>query len=342
MEKDLVSIIIPVYNVEQYLNKSLTSVIEQTYKKLQIIIVNDGSTDNGEIEIKKIMQRDNRITYIKQENMGLSMARNNGMRYAKGEYIYFFDSDDILELNAIEKMYTAIKKTGADMAICNYKTINGRGKIVDSIEHTTQEIEVIQKEDIKKRITNDYINHRYENHVWDKLYKMQIIIDNQLLFEDKLIEDILFNMKIHPFLNKIVYIKDYGYFYGLRDTSIMGKYNKDFFDVYSNLFYSLENYYKKLDVLNDYGGFLSYNVYVILGLAARNCFEHARNREFLRDIEKCIKNEKIMKYNKELRKNNKEITGKKKVFIKLFSFFLQYRFKYIIYIMFFIKYKLKV
>ena len=108
--KELVSIIIPIYNVEKYLTKCIESVINQTYKNLEIILVNDGSTDNSKEIIDKYSLIDSRIKVINKKNGGLSEARNAGIEIAKGDYIGFLDSDDWIELNMYEKLYKYIKQ----------------------------------------------------------------------------------------------------------------------------------------------------------------------------------------------------------------------------------------
>ncbi len=114
-----VSIIIPVYNVEKYLKECLNSVVNQTLKEIEIICVDDGSTDNSLSILEEYAKKDNRINLLKQENSGAGAARNKGLDSARGEYIYFLDSDDFLELNAIEILYNQIAKNQAD--ICFFK-----------------------------------------------------------------------------------------------------------------------------------------------------------------------------------------------------------------------------
>ena len=108
MEKSLISIIVPVYNVEQYVKCCVESIIQQTYKNLEIILVNDGSTDNSGYICDDLAKNDNRLRVIHQENKGLSAARNSGMSIAKGKYIGFVDSDDYINVRMYEKLYVAI------------------------------------------------------------------------------------------------------------------------------------------------------------------------------------------------------------------------------------------
>ena len=116
MENNIkVSVIIPVYNVEKYIERCILSVINQTLKDIEIIIVNDGSTDDTKKNIEKYLN-DKRIVYVEQKNSGLSGARNKGLSIAKGDYISFIDSDDYVDNNFIEKLYNALIKNNADVA----------------------------------------------------------------------------------------------------------------------------------------------------------------------------------------------------------------------------------
>ena len=116
-----VSVIVPVYNVEDYIEKCLNSLVNQTLEDIEIIIVNDGSKDNSENIIKSFLSRyPQKIKYLKKENGGLSDARNYGIPYATGEYIAFLDSDDYVELDTYENMYNLAKKENSDMVECNF------------------------------------------------------------------------------------------------------------------------------------------------------------------------------------------------------------------------------
>ena len=105
MEKELISIIVPIYNVSKYLDKCLNSLINQTYKNIEIILINDGSTDNSISICLKYKKKDKRIRLYNKKNGGLSSARNMGIKYSKGNYLFFVDSDDFLDLEIIEYLY---------------------------------------------------------------------------------------------------------------------------------------------------------------------------------------------------------------------------------------------
>lgn len=119
-----ITVIVPVYNVENYLNKCLDSIISQTYKNIEIVVVNDGSTDaSGEI-CKEFSEMDHRILYIEQENAGLSAARNTGLDNMSGNYVTFVDLDDWIEQDYVETLYKKIVEYQADIAVGNYYSFN--------------------------------------------------------------------------------------------------------------------------------------------------------------------------------------------------------------------------
>ena len=122
--KEVVSIVIPIYNVEAYLKQCLETIVNQTYPNLEIILVNDGSPDKSEEICKEFFKRDSRIRYVRQVNGGLSAARNTGIDLATGDYITFVDPDDWVTEDYVETLYTQLKKYEADVSIANYNLFN--------------------------------------------------------------------------------------------------------------------------------------------------------------------------------------------------------------------------
>ena len=118
--KPLVSVIIPVYNVEKYLHQCLNSLITQTLKDIEIICVDDGSTDSSWRILQEFAQKDNRVIIHQQHNLHAGVARNNGLKIAKADYVMFLDSDDFFESNMLEDLYNQIIKEGSDAAICGF------------------------------------------------------------------------------------------------------------------------------------------------------------------------------------------------------------------------------
>jgi glycosyltransferase involved in cell wall biosynthesis len=202
--KNLVSIIIPVYNCEEYLEQCLTSIVNQTYNNIEIIIVDDGSTDSSLSIIKKHAIIDERIKYITQKNMGQSKARNVGLLLSSGEYVTFVDADDWVDSSFVEKMWNQIIKDGTDIAICMHTVHTPKNfrEVLSSVEGK------MASETIFKYMLNDYISHV----CWAKLYKADIIRKSGYLFpEDKTHEDIyivsiwILNSKDISILNESLY-----------------------------------------------------------------------------------------------------------------------------------------
>ncbi|MDR3257037.1 MAG: glycosyltransferase, partial [Endomicrobium sp.] len=164
-----VSVIIPVYNVEPYVKDCLDSVVNQTLKDIEIVCVNDGSTDNSWRVLEEYAARDSRIKIITQANQGLACARNNGIKVAKGEYIGFVDSDDWISLDFYEKLYDNAKIENADVCVGNVKSyINGNTQPYFNIEHFG-----IANDKDKKRIISTNI-------CWNKIYRRSMIEEHQL------------------------------------------------------------------------------------------------------------------------------------------------------------------
>ena len=214
---DLISVIVPVYNVKKYLKKCVDSIINQQYTNLEIILVDDGSTDGSSMLCDNLKKEDERIKVFHKQNGGLSSARNYGFSKSSGKYILFIDSDDYIHEKMIYKLYSALIANCADLAICNYDFVDTNGKIVK------QNKNVIKNEIFDKEIAYKKISEKYDFYyitVWNKLYKRGIL-SNDTFPKGKIHED---EFVIHLILNKcnrIVSINDCLYFYVQRNNSIM-------------------------------------------------------------------------------------------------------------------------
>ena len=218
---DKITVIVPVYNVENYLRKCLDSIIAQTYKNIEIIVVNDGSTDtSGEI-CKEFVEIDHRIIYIEQENAGLSAARNTGLENMSGDYVTFVDSDDWIELDYVETLYKKITEYQADIAVGNYYSFNeSEGMFYFHISGDSYYEEVYDNVSI---FENLYESQEMKSFAlisaWGKLYKAGLF--EQLRFDmGKLGEDGYLNQKIYLLAEKIVYIHKGIYSYRIRNNSL--------------------------------------------------------------------------------------------------------------------------
>lgn len=218
MNFKLISIIIPAYNAEKTIEKCINSIASQSYKNIEIIVINDGSKDNTEEIIKKMQNNDSRIKVIQQENSGAPVARNHGMTYAKGKYILFFDSDDILKDKALEIMYNEIEASEADLVIGN--------------------LEIKQNDTIKKIEEKIYENENiFECSVLSpypgtKLYNNQIIKDNNIKFANVRVgQDLNFFLKYLLYAKRVKTIKEYIAEYTISNTGISRTYNYNILDI---------------------------------------------------------------------------------------------------------------
>lgn len=215
-----VSVLIPVFNTEKYLRRCLDSVINQTLKDIEIIIINDGSTDSSEEIIREYINRDSRIIYSKQKNSGLGATRNNGLKLAKGEYIAFLDSDDWVELNCYEIMYSTAQKDNSDLVVSDY--------YIDSLNSSN-----IYTHNFKDK--NDYLRKVIRREIagfsWNKLYKRMMILENNLRFPERgeleNVEDQFFSIRCAFFSNRIIQTKKPLVHYIIREGSIVNIYQKD-------------------------------------------------------------------------------------------------------------------
>lgn len=215
--EELVSVIIPIYNVEKYLKKSVKSVIDQTYSNLEIILVDDGSKDSCYKLCEELKKEDKRIIVIHKENGGLSDARNRGIDVAKGKYLFFLDSDDYIEKNTIKILYDTLKTDGTDMVVFDFIKIFDTGEIIQ--ENTTINAhDIIDANVLLKGIVQDK-NWRYVP-AWNKLYKREIW--TSLRFpKGKLHEDEFVIHKILDKCERVSIIPNKLLYYVQRSGSIM-------------------------------------------------------------------------------------------------------------------------
>ncbi len=215
-----ITVIVPVYNVEHYLDKCLDSLVNQTYKNLEIIVINDGSTDNSGIICQEYAQKDNRIVYIDKENGGQSEARNIGLDRMTGTYVTFVDSDDWVELDYVENLYKKITEYQADIAVGNYYSFNeAEGMYYFHIFGDSYYEKVYDNVSI---FENLYESQEMKSFalisVWGKLYKADLV--KHLRFDiGKLGEDGYLNQKIYLLAEKTIYLNKGLYAYRQREGS---------------------------------------------------------------------------------------------------------------------------
>lgn len=224
-DEDLISIIIPVYNTEKYIGRCIESVLRQTYRNIEVVIVNDGSSDKSEEIIRFYSQNDHRIVFINKKREGVTAARNAALDVVKGQYIGFVDSDDYIQPNMYEKLLKSIKESKAEIATCGY-----------NFAYDSYVVPATNKRKIPKDIflSRDFLYYIYmrdeykgvAGYIWTRLYDRNLIFDdkgkiNYFKKEYDGADDIIFNAEVSLRSSHTVYISDYLYNYYQRDGSIV-------------------------------------------------------------------------------------------------------------------------
>ncbi len=210
-----VSVIIPVYNVDKYLEECLQSVCSQTLKDIEIICINDGSTDKSGQILKDFAKKDKRIVLIEQKNQGVSIARNNGIKAAKGEYIGFVDSDDWIDPDFYEKLYKTAKKFDADIALAGFYNAISKNKA-----------EKIRKRFLREKLITNF-NKKMQlleesGTVWTKIFKKEFLDITQIFFqEDVTYEDRIWLPQIYYKAKKVCIVPKVYYHYRENPSSIV-------------------------------------------------------------------------------------------------------------------------
>ena len=211
----MVSIIVPIYRVETYLRRCVDSILKQTYKDIEVILVDDGSPDNCGKICEELALNDCRIRVIHKKNGGLSSARNAGLQIAKGEYICFVDSDDWIAENYVECLLRTIFSYNADMSACNLQ------KIHDGDEQQTKQSDKVDLIDDEKYLCA-LTESSFAGYAWNKMFRAAIIESNSLHFDEQIFngEDLPFVLEYLQYCNKVAYIKNVLYYYYIRPGSI--------------------------------------------------------------------------------------------------------------------------
>lgn len=213
-----ISIIIPIYNVEEYLPQCLESVIRQTYPDLEIILVNDGSTDSCAAICEAYAQKDSRIQVIHKKNGGLSDARNAGLRMATGDFISFVDSDDVLDLHFCQKLLSALLENKADIAECRFIAFEQEDELKNWSSVHPGKTEVFRTDKALELLMHEH----FKQVVWNKLYRKEVIAGLEFPV-GKINEDEFWTYQVFSHAQKILRIQEVLYFYRQQESSIMGR-----------------------------------------------------------------------------------------------------------------------
>lgn len=213
-----ISVIIPIYNVEDFLRKGLDSLLDQTMKDFEVIMVNDGCTDSSRDIMQEFSQKDSRFHIIDKPNGGVSTARNAGVANAVGEYIAFLDSDDYVKPDYLEKLYQTARETGADVTCCNYTLDMSESKRVITLPIRLP-AGLYRTERLMRSLLKDVRMHYF---LWNKLWKRTLFTEHDIVFPEMFFEDIATTPRLMYFANKVAVLKESYYYYMQRKGSILG------------------------------------------------------------------------------------------------------------------------
>lgn len=322
--KSLISVIIPIYNVEKYLMKCVESVIKQTYSNLEIILINDGSNDNCGKMCDDLLLKDKRISVIHKKNGGLSDARNVGLSHAKGEYVTLIDSDDYVAEDYIEYLYKLLKDNAADISICNPLYVYENTE-ENYINEAIEENIVKNMDSIEALNTMLYQNY-YDTSAWGKLYKIE-------LFEGinypigKLFEDLGTTYKLFLKANRVVFGNAEKYYYVQRENSISNNkfnYRKMDYLYFAEEIYSYVN--REIPQIKNAAAsrVISVSCNILLQLSDKYEYLNLKKELYTKIVEK----RKNLLWDKNVRRKNKIIILISyfpfKIFMKMFNIISKY------------------
>lgn len=314
-----ISIIIPIYNCAQYLSRCINSILAQTYSDFELILVNDGSTDESAIICDEYAKKDSRIITFHKDNEGVSSARNAGLRIASGKYISFIDADDSIDK---QFLFTLISKDiDVDLIICGYTEIDSTSNIVKNQLYNIPSKQIYKfSEIIKYILSSTYTNSNLTNSCCNKIYKKSIIDDNNLLFANrKRGEDWLFNIEYLQVIDTAIYHNIPLYKYHRNNTSAMSHLHENQISLW------IENRIIRQDLIDKYE--LSINEKLYNTVWIKKVLQYIYELYYFSNPNKVIITKKIINNGEFiLALNNTELVGlNNKVlvfFLKLKSFIL--------------------
>lgn len=283
---DLISVIVPVYNVEKYLNKCVDSILNQTYTNIEIILVDDGSKDKSGSICDEYEKTDKRVKTIHQSNAGVCSARNIALSESKGKWVAFIDSDDWVEKKYIEELYKCAIKTNSDIVACGYNRVTGSNK--ECINNSGETTELSPREFLIK-VLNPQTGMGF-CHM--KLYKRKIIKD--VLFNVNLSvgEDALFNEQIVSNMDKMCILQKALYNYRINQNSVVRRYDAEYAIKYLRAMeitkeYLLKKYSEDEEIIQNYYNFVAFHVLLV---AVNYCYTKDNNSKNKTELFKQVCN----------------------------------------------------
>lgn len=325
-----VSIVVPVYNAENSLKKCLNSLIDQKFNSYEIIIIDDGSTDNSKSILLEYKENNKNIVFVSQHNAGVSVARNVGISLARGKYICFVDADDFLELDAIQKMYDVINNNMADVVVCRYfyhsKSNVTKHQFIDvkKYYHRGGEAVILAANCLWPVDCADLSSPINIGVPWAKMYRLRFLKENNILFKENLRrrEDSVFNIEVFCSTSKVIFFSDYLYHYFSFDESSSNAYNPEIGECNLLIFENIDKLTNRNNskILNDAAKLLYLSAFLdyIRLFLNKSEFNIKERVEILKkEYEKTYKH-KIENI------SNDYLTLKQSIFIKLLKFKMYY------------------
>lgn len=326
MIEELISIIVPIYNVEKYLRRCIESIMNQTYKNLEIILIDDGSEDNSGKICDEYVEKDSRIKVIHKKNGGLSDARNSGLKIAEGKYVGFVDSDDYIAVDMYEYLFNLIKNNDACISICNFE------KIWDNIEKKDKEIEFKQSElvlDSKEALKSIIDDKKLKSYAWNKLYKIELFKDIEYP-KGLNMEDIATTYRLIYKSKKVVIGNEKKYYYIQREGSILNSKKSKYYIDYFNVFYERFLFFIKNNLKYDnvYLSMINFilSFYLIKGNEVDRFRKEKNVRKILKDVIMQCNKEKI-KIKLKLLLRCEVLLINEKVYINIFRRYIKWKAK---------------
>lgn len=228
---DLISVVVPVYNAENFLKRSIESVINQSHQNIELILVNDGSTDGSEAICNQYVSADKRIKVISQKNSGPATARNTGVSNVVGTFVFFLDADDFIDGKTFEILIAEYNKHQPDLVMGNFCKLENNGQTIDQSaifspdgEPFTNDIKTLSQAEIAPYVRHflKYPSNHLISYCWGRLYKLSIIKDNNILAREdmRLFEDFVFNLEYLKHISKIVFVNKPLYVYVMHGSHI--------------------------------------------------------------------------------------------------------------------------
>ena len=298
----MISVIVPVYNVEKYLHQCVNSLLIQTYKDFEIILVDDGSTDSSGIICDDYAKNNFNIRVIHKKNQGLGLARNTGLQHASGEYVTFIDSDDYADKHLLEDLYNGIIETNVDVCIGGFKKVADSGQVLYEEKYDEQYFihdNTTNKAFIKMLGSLPSKHDSIRMSVWNVLYKLSIIKDNNIQFpsERELIsEDLIFDFYYYQYVKKCKLLNNSNYYYRANPTSLTMSYRKDRLERTIVFYKHLSKLMKKSNYSKE--SFLRFKKLIFIYI--RMCIKQEKSRISNLNFFKSLSNIKLICSNKDL------------------------------------------